>query len=146
MNTKAGGKNLEGSLRGFAHRDNINVTFKGRVPNERLPLLLNTAEAFVLPSLYEGNPKALLEAMACGLPVIATPVEGNREVVMHKVNGYLTAGTTPETLQEAIAEVFSDGELRRKLGQAARKYTLANFSLETLIQREISVLKQLVEA
>jgi len=136
---------LEGPLREFARRHNVNVVFKGRVPNEQLPALLNTAEAFVLPSLYEGNPKALLEAMACGLPVIATPVEGNREVVKHKVNGYLAAGTTPETLREAIAEVFSDGDLRRKLGQAARKYILANFSLETLIQREINVLKRLVE-
>ena len=141
MNTKAGVKNLEGSLRGFAHRDNVNVTFKGRVPNEQLPLLLNIAEAFVLPSLYEGNPKALLEAMACGLPVIATPVEGNREVVKHKVNGCLTSGISPEAIREAIMEVLSNTELRIQIGKQARTFIEENYSVGALIQRELALVE-----
>ncbi|RLB05009.1 MAG: hypothetical protein DRG83_03525 [Deltaproteobacteria bacterium] len=136
---------LEGSLREFARKYNINVIFKGRVPNDQLPALLNTAEAFVLPSLYEGNSKALLEAMACGLPVIATPVEGNREVVKHKVNGYLTSGISPEAIREAIIKLFSDNSIREKLGRQARDFIEENYSLNVLIQKELSLLQNLIE-
>jgi len=135
---------LESSLREFAHRHNVNVIFKGRVPNEQLPALLNTAEAFVLPSFYEGNPKALLEAMACGLPVIATPVEGNREVVSHKVNGYLTSGISPEAIREAIMEVLSNTEFKIQIGKRARKFIEENYSVDVLIQKELCLLESLV--
>ena len=134
---------LEGTLREFARRHNVNVIFKGRVPNEQLPALLNTAEAFVLPSLYEGNPKALLEAMACGLPVIATPVEGNREVVSHKVNGYLTSGISPEAIREAIIEMFSDNSIREKLGRQARRFIEENYSFVSLVQKEVVLLRKI---
>jgi len=134
---------LESSLREFARTHNVNVVFKGRVPNEQLPALLNTAEAFVLPSLYEGNPKALLEAMACGLPVIATPVEGNREVVSHKVNGYLTSGISPAAIREAIIEMFSDNSIREKIDRQARRFIEKNYSFASLIQKEIILLQNI---
>jgi len=136
---------LEGPLREFARRHNVNLVFKGRVPNEQLPALLNTAEAFVLPSLYEGNPKALLEAMACGLPVIATPVEGNRGVVSHKVNGYLTSGISPEAIREAIMEVLSNTKLRIEIGKRARTFIEKDYSVEVLIQQELHLLESLMK-
>lgn len=135
---------LRESLQEYSTRHGLNVVFKGRVPNEQLPVILNTAEVFVLPSLYEGNPKALLEAMACGLPVIATPVEGNREIVKHKENGYITANTSPEALREAIIEVLSDPKLRAKMGERARIFVKRNFALDTLINRELRLLERLI--
>ena len=135
---------LESALREFAQRHRINVTFAGRIPNDELPVLLNSAEAFVLPSLYEGNPKALLEAMACGLPVIVTPVEGNREVVNHRVNGYLTNGTSAEAIKEAIIEVLSDEKFRRQLGERARSFIEENYSIDVLLQQELRMLASLL--
>jgi len=138
-----GNGTLESTLREFAHRHAINVNFAGRVPNDQLPELLNSAEVFVLPSLYEGNPKALLEAMACGLSVIVTPVEGNQEVVEHKVNGYITSGTTAEAIREAIIEVLSNEKLRRQLGEKARSFIEDNYSVDALLQKELRLLASL---
>ena len=135
---------LESALREFAQRHRINVTFAGRIPNDELPVLLNSAEAFVLPSLYEGNPKALLEAMACGLPVIVTPVEGNREVVKHKVNGYLTRDTSSGAIRQAIIEVLSDEKLKRQLGEKARSFIEGNYSIDVLLQQELRMLASLL--
>lgn len=136
---------LESALQEFAQRHSIKVAFTGRIPNDQLPNLLNSAEAFVLPSLYEGNPKALLEAMACGLPVIVTPVEGNREVVNHKVNGYLTSGADANAIREAIIEVLSDETLKKQLGENARRFIEENYSINTLIEKEVQLLINLTE-
>jgi len=135
---------LESALREFAQKHSIKATFAGRLPNDELPVLLNSAEAFVLPSLYEGNPKALLEAMACGLPVIVTPVEGNREVVNHRVNGYLTNGTSAEAIKEAIIEVLSDEKFRKQLGERARSFIEENYSIDVLLQQELRMLASLL--
>ena len=138
-----GDGSLESALREFAQRHSIKVTFAGRIPNNELPVLLNSAEAFVLPSLYEGNPKGLLEAMACGLPVIVTPVEGNREVVKHKVNGYLTRDTSSGAIREAIIEVLSDEMLKKNLGETARRFVEENYSINVLIEKEVRLLNNL---
>lgn len=134
---------LKGKLEEYARTHGTRAIFQGRVPNDRLPPLINTAQAFVLPSLYEGNPKALLEAMACGLPVIATPVEGNQEVVSHQVNGYLSSGTGPEAIRKAIIEVLSDANLRETFGRQARAFIEENYGLDVLIQRELTLLESL---
>jgi len=136
---------LREALSSFVKSHRLKVRFMGWVPNEQLPEILNTAEAFVLPSLYEGNPKALLEAMACGLAVIATNVDGIKDLVSHGVNGYLCRDTSPEALREAIREVLSNEELRARLGLNARMFVLRNFSLTAVVAREISLLKMLAK-
>ncbi len=69
----------------------LRVTFAGVVPNENLPGLLNRHELFVLPSRYEGMPKVLLEAMACGLACVATDIPGNRDLIVDGESGLLCA-------------------------------------------------------
>lgn len=67
----------------------INVTFIDKIGNEDLPIEYNKSQLFILPSFFEGNPKVLLEAMACGLPVICTDVYGINNIVKHEHNGLL---------------------------------------------------------
>ena len=118
------------------------IEFRGNIPNNLLPEELNKSELFILPSFYERNPKALLEAMACGLPVIGTNVEGIKEIIKHKENGYL-CGVELNSIRKAILEVLRHKKLQERISQNARKTILERFSLERSLQKEIEVLKSL---
>ncbi|MEK7103903.1 MAG: glycosyltransferase [Patescibacteria group bacterium] len=130
--------NLRDELERFAKEKSVAVEFLGSLANDKLPEELNKAEIFVLPSLYEGCPKALLEAMACGLPCIATDVEGIKEVITHKENGYLCK-TDSQSIRQALNDVLANKELMEKIGQKARATILENFSLEKIIEKESSL-------
>jgi predicted O-methyltransferase YrrM len=82
------------------------VEFLGTRPHAELPALLNRSAAFVLPSLYEGNPKALVEAMACGVPAIGARVPGIQEIVRHRETGYL-CGTSADEIRAAMTDVLA---------------------------------------
>ena len=77
--------------------------------------LLDSADAFCLPSLSEGTPKVLLEAMARGVPVVATAVGGVETVVVNEVNGLLVAPRDPEAIAAALLRLAGDAALREKL-------------------------------
>jgi len=119
---------LKNELENYAKENNVKVNFLGRIPNSKVPDLLNQYEVLVLPSFYEGNPKALLEAMACGLAVIGADVDGIREVIEHRVNGYLCK-TDSKSIREAIDAVMADDELRKNMGKNAREYIVRNYDI-----------------
>ena len=133
----------EEELKRLAADNSINARFLGNIPNHELPQILNAHELFILPSLLEGMPKTLLEAMACGLPVIGTNVEGIKEVIRHGGNGIL-CNTDSISIREAIISVMEDEGLRETLGNNARKTIEERFSLEKLIDRELELYSQLV--
>lgn len=130
---------LRPALEKKARESGIDATFHGTVPNERLPGLLNTCRAFVLPSRWEGMPKAVIEAMSCGLPVIGTDVPGIRDLVQHGRTGYLCAAT-PEGLRSAIHRVLDDRSLRERLGKTARSFVTAHYALEQVVRRELDLM------
>jgi glycosyltransferase involved in cell wall biosynthesis len=119
------------------------VEWRGQVPHHQLAAALCEAKLFVLPSLYEGHPKALLEAMACGLPVLVTDRPGLREVVRHGVTGHI-CDVTPEALRQAIQTLLADEALRRRLGEAARAEVLERYSLDRIIEQETAVLEEAI--
>ena len=135
---------LRKELEEKAHKNGILVEFLGNIPHRQLPQILNSCDLFILPSLYEGHPKALLEAMACGLPVIGTDVPGIRELITHRETGYLS-GTSPEEIREAIKEVLADRPLRERMGRNAREFIVENFSLGRILRMELELLQELVE-
>lgn len=137
-----GGGSLKRDLENCAREQKANVEFKGNIPNQKLPEELNKSELFILPSLYEGCPKVLLEAMSCGLPCIGTNVAGIREIIRHKENGYL-CGTDADSIRKAILEVLEDGALRGKISQNARNTILENVSLEKNLEKEIEIYETL---
>jgi glycosyltransferase involved in cell wall biosynthesis len=120
------------------------VTFLGNVPNAELPRLINSSAAFIMPSLIEGHPKALLEAMACGRPVIGTNVQGIRELITDRVTGLLCE-PHPDRLRTAICDVLNDESLRTKLGAAARAHVAERFSLERVAEMESALLDEIAE-
>ncbi len=118
------------------------VRFLGNVLHQRLPEILNSSALFILPSLYEGHPKVLLEAMACGVPVIGTDVPGIRELIYHRETGYL-CGTSAEEIREAIVIVLSDKDLCTRMGSNARRFVVENFTLEQILEMELALLDEL---
>ncbi len=130
------------SLKEQASQQGTDVRFLGNLQNHELPNILNESDLFVLPSLYEGHPKVLLEAMACGLPVIATDVPGTKEVIQHRVTGFL-CGTSAQEIREAIREVLDDDRLQTEMGINARKYIEENVSLERILELEFKLLTKL---
>ena len=108
------------------------VRFEGAVPHDRMPELYAAADVFCLPSLYEGFPLAILEAMAAGLPVVATRVAGNPEAVEDGVHGRLVAPEDPAGLAAALLELVEDEEGRREMGRRARRRVEEEFSIERI--------------
>lgn len=119
------------------------INFLGNILNENLPEKLNENEIFVFPSLYEGNPKALLEAMSVGLVILTTKVKGIREIVKHKENGYLVE-TNSDSIKKGLEELLNNDELRNKISINARKTIEENFSFEKIIEKEINLHKEVI--
>lgn len=93
----------------------------GYVDKKALIQLYQNATIYVLPSHYEGLPTVLLEAMSCGLPVIATAVSGNLDVISTYENGILVPPKSPSAMVSAISILLEDESLRKKLGKNARR-------------------------
>ena len=119
------------------------VIFLGKLPNEQLPALLNKCEVFVLPSLYEGNPKALLEAMACGLPCLTSDIEGINEIIKHNENGLL-AKPLKDEIKKALSLLLRDKFFAEQLGLQARETIEKGFALEQALEKEVVLLKDLI--
>lgn len=95
--------------------------------------LMGIANIFVLPSLAEGISNTVLEAMACALPVVATSVGGNLELIESGETGTLVPPADPRKLARAIAVLLDDAELCQAYGQRARERARLNFSLEAMV-------------
>ncbi len=96
--------------------------------------LLRESDVFVLPSYFEALPVALLEAMARGVPVIATRVGGIPDVIEDGVNGLLVDPGRPEPLARAIIAMLTDDALRSRLREAARTHVRKRYSTEAIIE------------
>ncbi len=119
------------------------VRMLGAVPQRDIPAILQSAPAFLLVSKWEGHPKALLEAMACGLAVIGSDAPGVGDVLRHEETG-LVCGTDPGSIRAAIDRLLGDAALRRRLGATARQYVLDTCSLERVADAEERLLAEVV--
>lgn len=111
---------------GIAHR----VQFVGGKHDVRR--FLQQAHAFVLSSRFEGLPNALLEAMACGLPVVATEAGGVPDLVADGITGLLAPPEDVGALASALGRIVSDAGLRERLGKAARQLVVREYSLNAV--------------
>jgi len=120
---------LRARLENFVKENKLKnlVEFLGSLGREDLRLWLCKSDIFALPSLWEGLPNAMLEAMAAGLPVAATSVGGVPEVVRPGENGILVPVADPSALAKEFARLLDDANLRKRLGENA-KITARNFS------------------
>ena len=118
------------------------VQFLGHV--EDMPALFAEADIFVLPSYREGLPRSLIEAGACGLPLIATDVPGCRDVITNGLDGILVPSRDATELANAIWRLVTDADLASRLGMAAREKVMRSFDETLVIRRTVDVYEELL--
>jgi len=107
--------------------------------------LLRRASLFVLPSYHEGLPMALVEALAAGLPVVATPVGGIPELVKDGENGFLVPPGDVETLADRLAILATNDDLRQRMGQQSRDIAERELDVKPYVARLVTLYKSLVD-
>ncbi|MCO5119222.1 MAG: glycosyltransferase family 4 protein [Burkholderiaceae bacterium] len=118
------------------------VEFLGHV--EDMAGLLAMADIVVLPSRAEGAPRSLIEAAACGIPLVATDVPGCREVVLDGQNGFLVPLHDIGALVAAVLRLAGDDELRRRMGESGRRLVLESLDEKIVFERTVDVYRQLL--
>jgi glycosyltransferase involved in cell wall biosynthesis len=105
---------------------------------------LAAADLFVLPSLEEGMSMSLLEAMAAGLPVVASDIPGNRAIVQHEVEGLLTPPRDPDSLAMAIERILADREQADRLAAGARARVEREFAMPRMVEAHRELFDRLI--
>lgn len=120
-----------------------NVRFAGQVDD--VAPYLQSSDFFVLPSAAEGLSNALLEALAVGLPCVATAVGGTPDVIVDGENGLLVAPDKPHDLQAALSKLLTNISMRQRMGKLARETILARYSLENTADRLAALYQRLAK-
>jgi glycosyltransferase involved in cell wall biosynthesis len=114
-----------------------NFSFLGFVDMKRLIKTYQNASIYIFPSYYEGLPTSLLEAMACGVPVIATGVGGIPEVVNDGKNGFIVPIKNPEAIANSVIKLLENQKSRKKMGKIARKTIEENYSWDSIASKAL---------
>ena len=125
---------LNNELQEFASKLNAKVNFKGTVANSELANIYNKYNYYILPSFFEGMPKTLLEAMACGCVCIGTNVNGINEVISHNQNGILINGVDANALFKTLKDL--DNYDRDLLSQSGMENIQKNYSFDSIVNQE----------
>lgn len=107
--------------------------------------ILNAADIFVLPSKWEGNPLSVMEAMATGLPVVATAVGGVPELVEEGVSGFLTPNEDADAFTNALQRLVDNAELRRRMGEAALRRAREKFDIRHTVRAYEALYEEILQ-
>ncbi len=121
-----------------------NVRFLGHNTENEVIRYYHASDIFVLPSYAEGMPNSLLEAMACGLPVIASKIGGVVDIIEDGKSGILVEPGDVLGLASAMVRLLKDAELRQRLGAEARKRIVEGFSINRIADKYIKLYEELV--
>ncbi|HET8761733.1 MAG TPA: glycosyltransferase, partial [Nitrospiria bacterium] len=113
---------------------------------EDMPNVYAQSHVVCLPSYGEGVPKTLIEAAACGRPIVTTDVPGCREIVRHGDNGLLVPVRDSAALAEAIRTLVEDRDLRIRMGERGRTIATEEFSVERVVRETLAVYRDLLGA
>lgn len=119
------------------------VAVLGSVSHSEVGSKLAEADIFVLTSMWEGMPGSVLEAMAAGLPVVATDVNGTSEVVQDRVTGFLVPADDAVATAEALISLARDKNLRHRMGAAGRERIRQHFTVDRMVSAKEALYKQL---
>ena len=122
------------------------VRLTGEASSAEVSRHLRGSDALLVPSLDEGLPTVVLEAMACGVPVVATDCGGVSEALTDGVEGFLVPPREPEALAAALARLWRDRDLREDMGRAGRRTATSRFTLTRQIDEFLALYRELARA
>lgn len=137
-----GGGSQKENLINLAKNRKVRLKIIDKVDNKDIVGYYRQADVFILPSLIEGHPKVLLEAMSCAIPVVGSDVEGIKDIIFNDKNGLLCS-TNPQSIKQSIFKLSNNFQLRKKLAQNARKTIERKYNLKILLKKEIQAIKSL---
>lgn len=132
----------ERAVRNILDDANVTYTFRDSLPHHELVTEYQQADIFLLPSVAEGYPKVLIEALACGLAAVVGAYPGHDRIITDGVNG-IVCGHSPEAIKEAVVRLLHDPELRHTLGTNGRSYVLANNNIRDIVAKELNLIQSL---
>ena len=119
------------------------IIVTGYIPPKDLPTYYSLMDVFIHPSLRDGIPNAILEALACEVPVIATPVGGIKDILQDGKNGVIVNANDPSMLTDKIIELLDDPEKGKSLGKNAREMIIEKFTPEKELEANLGVYRNL---
>ncbi len=138
------GEGPEGQyLENLAKEQEVNLNLPGNLPNEELPKMLQEHRVFALTSKWEGHPKALIEAMACGMSCVGIETVGINNLIKHGENGWLVKPTVQD-IKDGINMILKDTTISESLGKNAHKFVKETFSFEGCFDLEYKNIQKCV--
>jgi glycosyltransferase involved in cell wall biosynthesis len=119
-----------------------NVEIKGSIPNNELPCIYQSSDVFILPSLFEGLPRTVLEAMSCGTPIVCTRLPQLIDIV--DGCAYMVSVKDPEAIADGIVKILSDESTSQKFAACGRKRVIDDYSWEDTVKKTINVYKTII--
>jgi glycosyltransferase involved in cell wall biosynthesis len=118
------------------------IDLPGWISHDDLPTYLNQLRLLVLPSYTEGLPNIMLEAMACGTPVLATPVGAIPDVIIDGKTGFIMENNSPECIAENVTRALNSPDLER-IAENGRRFVEENFSFEKTVENWKGILQNI---
>jgi glycosyltransferase involved in cell wall biosynthesis len=121
------------------------IHFTGWLIGDAVVQQYQQSNLFVVPSRHEGMPNVVLEAMSAGLPVVATAIAGNEELISPGINGWLAPSEDPLALQQSLRKVLSDPEQLKKMGIASRQRVATSYTWDATADQYLALLENILE-
>jgi glycosyltransferase involved in cell wall biosynthesis len=131
-------------LLSLAREIGVHLDLPGNIANDQIPRVLARNQVFALTSKWEGHPKALIEAMACGMACVGVDSPGISNVIQQGRNGILVEGN-PRQLRESIRQLLESVDRRRPVEHGARRFVEENYAFQVLIDRELRIAQSLLK-
>jgi glycosyltransferase involved in cell wall biosynthesis len=121
------------------------VKFRGWVDRDAIAPHYQTADVFVTATIWEGMPNTVLEAMACGLPIVASEVQGCEDLVQHGKNGYLVPVKDAAAMAEAVLQLIDNEFERRRMGRQSRTIVERTFAWDRIAKEYVNTYNRVLE-
>ena len=121
------------------------IDYQGVVKTENVPLMINRSRVFLYPSRREPFGLSIVEAMACGVPVITTDVFGPREIIEHNYDGLAVPPDDAGALADAVETLLSDDELRKRIAQNALTSVAERYDIRDHAKQLVSIYYEMID-